>query len=97
MYSILTQKIEELRKYLKEKLAKDFIESTTSAFASPVLFKKKSGGGFRSCVDYRALNAIPRKNLYPLLRKDVLLRQLLKAKNVTRLNLRGSFNKIRIK
>ncbi|KAI0992120.1 hypothetical protein K3495_g16066, partial [Podosphaera aphanis] len=76
---------------------KGFIEPSTSSFASPVLFVKKPGGGLRFCVDYRALNAITRKNVYPLPRIDDSLRQLLDAKIFTRLDLRGAYNQIRIK
>ncbi|KAI0993535.1 Transposon Tf2-6 polyprotein, partial [Podosphaera aphanis] len=89
--------LEALREYLRENLEKGFIETSTSSFASPVLFVKKPGGGLRFCVDYRALNAITKKNLYPLPRIDDSLRQLLKARKFTRLDLRGAYNQIRIK
>ena len=49
------------------------------------------------CVDYRALNAITKKNVYPLPRVDDSLRQLTKAKIFTKLDLRGAYNQIRIK
>lgn len=80
-----------------ENLKKGFIEPSTSSFASPVLFVKKPGGGLRFCVDYRALNAITNKNVYPLPRIDDSLSQLLGAKIFTRLDLRGAYNQIRIK
>lgn len=97
LYSMSNKELEELRQYLKENLEKGFIEPSTSSFVSPVLFVKKPGGGLRLCVDYRALNAITKKNLYPLPRIDDSLRQLLKAKIFTRLDLRGAYNQIRIK
>ncbi|KAI1003433.1 hypothetical protein K3495_g4771 [Podosphaera aphanis] len=81
----------------ERKLEKGFIEPSTSSFASPVLFVKKPGGGLCFCVDYRALNAITRKNVHPLPRIDDSLRQLLDAKIFTRLDLRGAYNQIRIK
>ena len=78
-------------------LRKGFIKPSTSSFASPVLFIKKPGGGLRFCVDYRSLNAVTLKNVYPLPRIDDSLRQLLKATIFTRLDLRGAYNQIRIK
>ncbi|KAI0991344.1 hypothetical protein K3495_g16843, partial [Podosphaera aphanis] len=89
--------LEALREYLRENLEKGFIEPSTSSYASPVLFVRKPGGGLRFCVDYRALNNITKKNLYPLPRIDDSLRQLLKAQMFTRLDLRGAYNQIRIK
>ncbi|KAK1916468.1 hypothetical protein P3342_004287 [Pyrenophora teres f. teres] len=45
---------------------KGFIRVSSSPASSPVLFAKKPGGGLRLCIDYRALNAITRKDRYPL-------------------------------
>lgn len=97
LYSMSNAELEELREYLRENLKNGFIEPSTSSFASPVLFVKKPAGGLRLCVDYRALNAVTKKNVYPLPRIDDSLRQLLKAKKFTRLDLRGAYNQIRIK
>ena len=55
-----------LRKTLTELLDKNFIRASSSPAAAPVLFAKKPGGGLRFCVDYRALNALTRKDRYPL-------------------------------
>ncbi|KAI1001337.1 hypothetical protein K3495_g6862 [Podosphaera aphanis] len=97
LYSMSDAELEALREYFRENLEKEFIETSTSSSASPVLFVKKPGGGPRFCVDYRALNAITKKNLYPLPRIDNSPRQLLKARKFTRLDLRGAYNQIRIK
>ena len=55
-----------LKKFLEENLKKGFIRSSTSSYASPVLFARKLGEGLRFYVDYRALNTITVKNRYPL-------------------------------
>jgi hypothetical protein len=69
-----------LQKYLKENFAKGFIRVSFSETASPVLFARKPEGGLRLCVDYRGLNAITRKNRYPIPLIEETLRQLGKAK-----------------
>ncbi|CAI7805132.1 unnamed protein product [Closterium sp. NIES-53] len=53
----LTQpELDELRKQLDDLLEKEFIRSSSSPFAAPILFTPKKDGGFRMCIDYRALN-----------------------------------------
>ena len=55
-----------LRKELTSLLDKEFIQHSKSSAAAPVLFAKKPGGGLRFCVDYRGINAITKKDRYPL-------------------------------
>ena len=55
-----------LRKTLHELLEKGFIRASSSPAALLVLFVRKLGGGLRFCVDYRALNALTKKDCYPL-------------------------------
>ena len=55
-----------LRKTLTNLLDKEFIRVSNSPAAAPVLFVRKPGGGLRFCVDYRKLNAITKKDRYPL-------------------------------
>ena len=57
---------------------------------------KKPGGGLRFCVDYRALNAITVKDRYPLPLIQDTLRQVMKAKWYTKLDVRSAFYRIRV-
>jgi hypothetical protein len=82
--------------YLEEHLHKGFIKPSSTLYASPILFAKKLGGGWRFCVDYRKLNVITRKDKFPLpLIKETIAR-LARAKVFTKLNVRQAFYRIRL-
>lgn len=52
---------------IKELLAADIIEPSTSNYASPVVVHvKKSSNDIRMCVDYRKLNECIKKEYYPM-------------------------------
>jgi len=55
-------------------------------FAASVLFAKKPRGGWRFCINFRKLNAITKKDRYPLLLIKETLMRLLRAKIFTKLD-----------
>ena len=63
---------EEVRRLLDEMLKKDVIQQSSSPCSSPIVLVKKEGGSTRCCVDYRKLNAVTKKDEYPLPHVDVL-------------------------
>ncbi|KAJ6436286.1 retrovirus polyprotein [Purpureocillium lavendulum] len=81
---------------LTELLDKGFIRASSSPASAPVLFVRKPGGGLRFCVDYRGLNAITKKDRYPLPLIEETLRSLSKAKWLTKLDVIAAFHKVRI-
>jgi len=76
-----------LREFLAENLSKGFIRQSKSPCGAPVLFVKKKDGSLRLCVDYRGLNRLTRKDLYPLPLIPDLLDHLRTAKRFTKLDL----------
>ena len=61
---------------LDEMLQKDIIQPSASPWASPVVLVQKKDGTIRFCIDYRKLNAVTRKDAYPLSRIDETLEAL---------------------
>jgi hypothetical protein len=97
LYSMSLEQLEMVKAYLEEHLQKGFIVPSDAPFASPVLFAKKPGGGWRFCVDYRKLNAITKKDRYPLPLIEETLARLARAKVFTKLDIRQAFYRIRMK
>lgn len=51
---------------MKELLGSGVIPAIQSPFSSPVLLVRKADGGWRMCVDYRALNQETLKDKYSI-------------------------------
>jgi hypothetical protein len=85
-----------LRKTLTGYLDKGFIRVSNSPAVTPVLFAHKPGGGFRFCVDYRALNKLIRKDRYPLPLIQETLQNLSEATVFTKLDMIMAFHRMRI-
>ena len=73
------------------------MQQSSSPEVAPILFVKKKDGSLRLCVDYWALNSITVKDRYPLPLISEILDRVRGAIIFTRLDLRGTYNLIRIK
>ncbi|KAJ6437992.1 retrovirus polyprotein [Purpureocillium lavendulum] len=96
LYGMSREELIVLRRTLTELLDKGFIRASSSPASAPVLFVRKPGGGLRFCVDYRGLNAITKKDRYPLPLIEETLRSLSKAKWLTKLDVIAAFHKVRV-
>ncbi|CAI7906079.1 unnamed protein product [Closterium sp. NIES-54] len=95
-YKMSAMELKELKKQLEDLLAKEFIQPSSSPYASPVLFVWKKDGSLRMCVDYRGLNKITVKNRYPLPQIDELFEQVGEARYFSKLDLRSGYHQVRI-
>ncbi|GMF35050.1 unnamed protein product [Phytophthora fragariaefolia] len=67
------------------------IEEGSGAWGFPVVLLKKKDGSVRFCVDYRALNAVTVKDVYPLPRVEETLETLYGAQRFTSLDLHAEY------
>ena len=70
---------------------KGIIQPSTSAWASPIVLVPKRDNTLRFCVDYRKVNAITKKDVYPLPCIDDILDTLGKSKYFSTLDLASGF------
>jgi hypothetical protein len=86
----------EMDMFLEEALATGRIQQSKSPLGPPVFFIKKKDGKLCFVQDYRALNAITRKNRYPLPPINDLIHQLKDVRYFTKLDVRWGYNNVRI-
>jgi transposase InsO family protein len=65
-YRLPFSKREECERLIQQMLSEGIIRESDSPWASPVVLTPKKDGTTRFCVDYRKVNAITRKNSYPV-------------------------------
>jgi hypothetical protein len=87
----------EMDAFLEEALATGCIRQSKSPLGAPVFFIKKKDGKLCFVQDYRALNAITRKNQYPLPLIDDLIHRLKDARYFTKLDVHWGYNNVCIR
>jgi hypothetical protein len=86
------EELEAVREYILDNLYKGFIIPSNAPFTSPILIAEKLGGGLYFCINYYKLNAIMRKDCYPLPLINEILEYISKAKIFTKLDIRQGFH-----
>jgi hypothetical protein len=96
-YRISTPELLELKLQLKEMMDKGYSRPSVFPWGAPVLFVKKKDCTLRLCIDYRKINKVTIKNMYPLPRIDDLFDQLGGVSIFSKIDLRSGYHQVRIK
>ena len=87
---------EKISAMVDEMLAQGVIQPSVSAWSSPVVLVPKKDGTSRFCVDYRRLNGVSRKDVYPLPRINDILDTLGETKYFSSLDLCSGYWQIEL-
>ncbi|GBG80291.1 hypothetical protein CBR_g30658 [Chara braunii] len=94
VYRMGQGELEELRRQIDDMIDRGWIRP--SEFGAPVLFVLKKGGKLRMCINYRGLNRITKKNVYPLPRIDDLLDAASGCKVFSKIDLTSGYHQIEV-
>ncbi|GJT48777.1 hypothetical protein Tco_0974934 [Tanacetum coccineum] len=96
-YRLALSEMKELMSQLQELLDKGFILPSSSPWGALILFVKNKDGSMRMCIDYRELNKVTVKNVYPLLRIDDLFDQLQGARWFSMIDLLSGYHQLKVR
>jgi len=88
--------VEVISQQVDDLLSQGVIEPTSSPWASNLVLVRKKDGSYRCCVDYRQLNAVTRKDAYPLPRIDSCLDAMANTQWFSTFDLRSSYHQVRV-
>src|SRR5690606_12483973 len=80
-----------IQQHVDEMLRNDVIEPSSSPWASPVVSVGKKDGSIRFCIDFRKINAVTKKDVYPLPRIDDALDTLYGCSFFSSLDLKSGY------
>ncbi|KZS20857.1 Uncharacterized protein APZ42_012348 [Daphnia magna] len=76
---------------VRSMLSKGIIEPSNSPWSANVVLIKKKDGNLRFCVDYRPLNAVTKKDVYPMPRPDDLIQKVAGAAIFSSMDIKNAF------
>jgi len=72
---------------VQEMLRANVIEPSTSPWSSPIVIVRKKDGRLRFCIDFRRVNDVTERDVYPLPQINATLDKLRGARYLTTLDL----------
>lgn len=82
---------------LEKMLGENVIEPCKSPWSSPVCLVPKKDGTYRFCIDFRQLNAVTKKDAYPLPYISSILDQLRNARYLSTIDIKSAYWQVPVK
>ena len=94
-YRVVSSKVQEaMYQEVGWMLAEGVIKESFSEWSIPIVMAKKANGGHRLYLDFRKLNAVSKKDAYPIPYMSDILKQLKTSKYISTIDLSSAFNQI---
>ncbi|UYV60444.1 hypothetical protein LAZ67_1001171, partial [Cordylochernes scorpioides] len=95
-YRVSPKERDIIKDQIDEMLKEGIIRPSSSPWSFPVILVKKRDGKFRFCVDYRKLNGVTVKDVYPIPRIDDVMDTLQGSKYFSAIDLRSGYWQVEI-
>ncbi|UYV78601.1 hypothetical protein LAZ67_16002112, partial [Cordylochernes scorpioides] len=95
-YRVSAKEREIIKEQIDEMLRDGIIRPSSSPWSFPVILVKKRDGKYRFCVDYRKLNDVTVKDVYPIPRIDDVMDTLQGSKYFSAIDLRSGYWQVEI-
>lgn len=93
-YPVSPSKQKVIDEEVSSMLEQGIIEPSRSAWSSPVCLVRKKDGSYRFCIDFRQLNAVTKKDAYPLPYMSAILDQLRDARYLSTIDIKSAYYQI---
>ncbi|UYV80241.1 K02A2.6-like [Cordylochernes scorpioides] len=95
-YRVSAKEQEIIKEQIDEMLRDGIIRPSSSPWSFPVILVKKRDGKYRFCVDYRKLNDVTVKDVYPIPRIDEVLDTLQGSKYLSAIDLKSGYWQVEV-
>ncbi|UYV81129.1 hypothetical protein LAZ67_20000122 [Cordylochernes scorpioides] len=95
-YRVSAKEREIIKEQIDEMLRDSIIRPSSSPWSFPVILVKKRDGKYRFCVDYRKLNDVTVKDVYPIPRIDEVLDTLQGSKYFSAIDLKSGYWQVEV-
>merc|ERR1712013_560616 len=95
--SLSTLEVEAEKAFLEEALTNRWVRPSSAQAAALIIFVPKKNGKLRACMDYRNLNAVTRRDKYPIPLLWDILHRAMPASYFTVLDGRHAFHRLRVR